>query len=115
VGAVTGLVGAGGGFLFVPTFALFGGMPMRRAVGTSLVVISLNSLAALLGHLGHAAIRLELAGAITAAAVTGAWCGALLARRAPELQLRRAFGIFILLVALWMLARSPWVHRLVGA
>jgi len=114
VGAITGLVGAGGGFLFVPAFALLGGMPMRRAVGTSLVVISLNSLAALAGHLGHVTIGLELAGAITAAAVTGAWCGALLARRTPEALLRRVFAIFVLLVAIWMLGRSPYVHRLLG-
>jgi uncharacterized membrane protein YfcA len=112
VGATTGLVGAGGGFLFVPAFTLLGGLPMRRAVGTSLVVISLNSVAALAGHLGHVEIHFETAGAITAAAVIGAWCGALLAQRAPEERLRRAFGIFILLVAAWMLGRSPYVHAL---
>jgi uncharacterized membrane protein YfcA len=114
VGGMTGLVGAGGGFLFVPAFALFGGLPMRRAVGTSLAVISLNSLAALAGHLGHVVIRFETAGTITAAAAIGAWSGALLAQRAPEAGLRRAFGIFILLVATWMLGRSPYVHALLG-
>jgi uncharacterized membrane protein YfcA len=114
VGALTGLVGAGGGFLFVPAFALLGGMPMRQAVGTSLVVISLNALAALAGQLGHVAIRFELAAAVTAAAGIGAWCGALLAGRAPEARLRKAFGILVLLVALWMLARSPYVHALLG-
>jgi uncharacterized membrane protein YfcA len=113
VGAITGLVGAGGGFLFVPAFALLGGLSMRRAVGTSLVVISLNSLAALAGQLGHVAIRFALAAAITAAAVLGAWGGALLARSAPEIQLRRGFGIVVLLVALWMLARNPQLHALV--
>jgi len=110
VGAITGLVGAGGGFLFVPAFALLGGMPMRRAVGTSLVVISVNSLAALAGQLGHVTIRFGLAATIAGAAAVGAWVGALLARRAPERELRRAFGIFVLLVAIWMLARNPQVH-----
>jgi hypothetical protein len=110
VGTITGLVGAGGGFLFVPAFVLFGGMPMQRAVGTSLVVISLNALAALAGHLGHVAIRFELASVLGVAAVIGAWCGALLAGRAPEAFLRRAFGVLVLLVAAWMLARSPYVH-----
>lgn len=114
VGAITGLVGAGGGFLFVPAFALLGAMPMQRAVGTSLVVISLNSLAALAGHLGHVTIRVELTSALTAAAVIGAWCGALLARRAPDVLLRRAFAVLVLLVAAWMLARSPYVHGLLG-
>ena len=51
VGAVTGLVGAGGGFLVVPALVLVGGLPMSAAVGTSLVVIALKSGAALLGHL----------------------------------------------------------------
>jgi uncharacterized protein len=112
VGAVTGLVGAGGGFLFVPAFALLGGMPMQRAVGTSLVVIACNALAALAGQLGHVSIRLALAGALMAAAAIGAWGGVRLARRAPETGLRRAFGVLVLLVALWMLARSPYLHRL---
>jgi uncharacterized membrane protein YfcA len=114
VGSITGLVGAGGGFLFVPAFVLVGGLSMRRAVGTSLVVISINSLAALAGQLGHVAIRGETAGAVTAAAATGAWVGARLVRRTPEAWLRRAFGIFILLIAAWMLARSPYVHALLG-
>ncbi len=114
VGAITGLVGAGGGFLFVPAFALLGGMPMQRAVGTSLVVISLNALAALAGHLGHVTIRFELTGVLTAAAVIGAWCGALLARRAPDALLRRAFGVVVLLVAIWMLVRSPYVRMLLS-
>lgn len=115
VGAITGLVGAGGGFLFVPAFVLLGSMPMQRAVGTSLVVISLNALAALAGQLGHVTLQVELAGALTAAAVIGAWCGALLARRAPEAVLRRAFGVLVLGVALWMLARSPYLGELLGA
>jgi uncharacterized membrane protein YfcA len=114
VGAVTGLVGAGGGFLFVPAFALLWGMPMQRAVGTSLVVIALNALAALAGHLGHVAIRFELTLGLSAAAATGAWCGALLARRTPAAVLRRAFGVVVLLVAVWMLARSPYLRGLLG-
>ena len=55
IGALTGLVGAGGGFLFVPAFALLAGMPMARAVGTSLVVIAASALAALAGHLARRA------------------------------------------------------------
>lgn len=112
VGSITGLVGAGGGFLFVPAFVLVAGLSMRRAVGTSLVVISINSIAALAGQLGHVAVQLDTAGAVTAAAATGAWLGARLVRRTPEAWLRRVFGIFILVIAAWMLARSPYVHAL---
>jgi uncharacterized membrane protein YfcA len=114
IGAIAGLVGAGGGFLFVPAFVFLGGMPIERAVGTSLVVIALNAGAALAGHLGHIAIRFGLASALTGAAIVGAWGGALLAHRTPERRLRRAFGTCILLIAIWMLARSPLVHQLLA-
>jgi hypothetical protein len=114
IGAVTGLVGAGGGFLFVPSLALFGGLAMRCAIGTSLVLIAANSCAALLGHLAHVRPDLGLAGAITAAAAVGAWLGVALAGRAPEATLRPAFGVFVLAVAAWMLARSPLLRAWLG-
>jgi hypothetical protein len=106
IGCVTGLVGAGGGFLFVPALALAGGLPMHRAVGTSLVVIAGNAAAALLGHLEHADFPLAPALWLTGAAVSGAMIGARLAGRLPERTLRRAFGVLVLLVAAWMFARS---------
>lgn len=106
IGALTGLVGAGGGFLYVPAFALLAGMPMARAVGTSLVVIAASSLAALLGHLSHVALRVDVAVPLTGAAMVGAWLGAKLGRGLSEAWLRRAFGVFILIVAAGMLARS---------
>jgi hypothetical protein len=112
IGAVTGLVGAGGGFLFVPAFVLLGGLPMQRAVGTSLVVIAVNSLAALAGQLGHVTISASVAAPITASAALGAWGGVRLAGRVSERGLRRAFGALVLLVALCMLARSPLVAGL---
>ena len=115
IGAITGLVGAGGGFLFVPAFVLLGGLPMQRAIGTSLVVVALNSIAALSGHLGHVSIPMSLVAPMAASAALGAWGGALAAARTSEHGLRRAFGIVVLLVALWMLARSPWVRDLASA
>lgn len=110
IGALSGLVGAGGGFLFVPALALLGGLPMRRAVGTSLVLICANACAALLGHLAHVRPDLELAGALALGAGAGAWLGSTLAERAREAALRRGFGVFVLAVATWMLARSPLVR-----
>ena len=110
IGALTGLVGAGGGFLFVPALTLLGGLPMRRAVGTSLVMISANAGSALLGHLTHVRPDLGLAGAVTGGAGVGAWLGAAFAGRVREAALRRGFGLFVLAVAAWMLARSPLVR-----
>ena len=72
VGLVTGLVGAGGGFLVVPALALLGGLPMPVAVGTSLVVIAMKSFAGLGGYLSSVQIDWALAFAVTAAAVVGA-------------------------------------------
>jgi hypothetical protein len=87
-------------------------MPMARAIGTSLVVIAASALAALVGHLSHVALRLDVVVPLTAAAISGAWIGARLAGRAPETLLRRGFGFFILAVAAWMLARSPYLRGL---
>lgn len=112
IGFLTGLVGAGGGFLFVPALSLAGGLPMHRAVGTSLVAIAVNAAAALLGHLGHVDVPLDLALWLTGAAVCGALIGARLAGRLPEHTLRRAFGVLVLLVSAWMFARSGWLESL---
>ncbi|WP_247827254.1 sulfite exporter TauE/SafE family protein [Arthrobacter antioxidans] len=96
VGLVTGLVGAGGGFLVVPALALLGGLPMSVAVGTSLVVISMKSFAGLAGYLTTVQIDWPLTVAVTAAAIVGSLIGAQLAGRIPETALRKAFGWFVL-------------------
>ncbi len=99
VGGVTGLVGAGGGFLVVPALVLLARMPMRLAIGTSLLVIALKSFAGLAGHLSHATIDLQLAGAVTGAAVAGSFIGAKLAAVADPAKLRTGFAWFVLAMA----------------
>ena len=104
VGLVTGLVGAGGGFLVVPALALLGGLPMPIAVGTSLVVIAMKSFAGLAGYLSSVQIDWALAGAVTAAALVGALVGARLTAVVNPDSLRKAFGWFVLAmssVILW--------------
>ena len=105
IGGITGLVGVGGGFLFVPLLALAGGLEMRRAVGTSLVAIAVNALAALAGHLDHVELPLALTAVLTSAGVVGALLGARLVSRLPERALRRAFGVLVLAIAAWLVAR----------
>ena len=106
VGAVTGLVGAGGGFLVVPALALLGGLPMPAAVGTSLVVIAMKSFAGLAGYLSVVDVDWALAGAFTAAAVAGSFAGARLAGRIPQDALRRGFGWFVLAMGAFVLVQQ---------
>ncbi|MET7403690.1 sulfite exporter TauE/SafE family protein [Dactylosporangium sp. NPDC005572] len=109
VGLVTGLVGAGGGFLVVPALVLLGGLPMPVAVGTSLVVIAMQSLAGFAGHLSGAGIDWTLAAAVTAAAIAGSLAGARLAGRVPAEMLRKAFGWSVAALGVLILGRQlPW-------
>ncbi|MFE6063110.1 sulfite exporter TauE/SafE family protein [Streptomyces sp. NPDC056431] len=114
VGAVTGLVGSGGGFLVVPALAILGGLPMGLAVGTSLLVIAMNSFAGLAGHLTGVTIDWGLALTVTAAAVIGSTVGARLAGRIPQDALRAAFGWFVVFMAVLVLAQqlppAAWTH-----
>jgi len=106
VGVVTGIVGAGGGFLVVPALVLLGGLPMDIAVGTSLVVIAMKSFAGLAGHLGHVDVDWPVTIAVTIAAVLGSIAGGRLAGRIPPEKLRRGFGGFVLVMAVFVLSKQ---------
>ncbi len=106
VGLATGLVGAGGGFLVVPALALLGGLPMPVAVGTSLVVIAMKSLAGLAGYLSSVHINWSLAAAVTAAAVIGSLAGGRIAGRIPADVLRTSFGWFVVVMAAFVLGQQ---------
>ncbi|AXE23975.1 sulfite exporter TauE/SafE family protein [Streptomyces globosus] len=106
VGAVTGLVGAGGGFLVVPALVLLGGLPMGIAVGTSLLVIAMKSFSGLAGHLSGVQIDWGLALTVTGAAVAGSLIGSRFAGRIPQDTLRKAFGWFVVVMGLFVLGRQ---------
>lgn len=112
VGLVTGLVGAGGGFLVVPALALLGGLPMPIAVGTSLIVIAMKSFAGLGGYLSSVQINWTVALAVTAAAVVGSLIGARLTAKVDPDSLRKAFGWFVLAMSSVILAQE--IHVAVG-
>lgn len=106
VGLVTGLLGAGGGFLIVPALALLGGLPMPVAIGTSLLVIAMNSLAGFVGHLHGVTIDWGLASAVTAAAVSGSLLGGRLAGRIPADSLRQGFGWLVVVMGVFVLGKQ---------
>ena len=106
VGAVTGLVGAGGGFLVVPALVLLGGLSMHKAIGTSLLVIAMKSAAGAAGHLSHVDIDWSVTAAVAAFAVLGSLVGARYTARIPAATLRIAFAWFVLVMGSLILAKE---------
>jgi uncharacterized membrane protein YfcA len=107
VGLLTGFLGVGGGFLVVPALVLALGLPMTAAVGTSLVAITVTSLAALLVRLGSTTQPdWSLVGLLTGLAVVGALLGAWAARRVDAARLQAAFTAVLVVVAVWTAARG---------
>ena len=101
VGTLTGFFGVGGGFLIVPVLTVSMGVSLRRATATSLVVIFLTGVAALVSHLATGATPpLGLTALLAGATATGALCGSLIAARLPQQALGRGFAIVVTLVAL---------------
>lgn len=112
VGAITGLVGAGGGFLVVPALVIFGKLPMRTAVGTSLVVIAMKSFAAFAGYAATTHVDWGFAAMAIAAAVGGSFLGSGLSSRLSQGLLRRGFAWFVIVMAVFILAQE--VPRALG-
>lgn len=106
VGLLTGFLGIGGGFIIVPALVFFTGLAMPDAVGTSLVVIAFNCAAGLLGHIGQGEVPLRLTAMFSAAAIAGGAAGERLAARTAPRVLRRAFGILVIALGLYVLARN---------
>jgi uncharacterized membrane protein YfcA len=106
VGFVAGLLGAGGGFLVVPALVLFGNVPMRRAIGTSLFVVTLQSFAGFAGHIAHSSVTAAVIGPVMLTAVLGTFVGVRLTEHVSVNALRRGFGWFVLAMGLFVLAKE---------
>lgn len=106
IGLVTGLLGAGGGFLLIPALVLLLHLPMKEAVGTSLLVIALNSLIGFTGNLHDKGIDWLLLVSVTALAIAGIILGSYLNRKIPAGKLKKAFGWFVLAMGLFILVRE---------
>jgi uncharacterized protein len=106
VGVLTGIVGIGGGFLVVPALVLFGRVPMKHAVGTSLVVIAMNCASGFVGHLGHVGIPWAFAAGFTGVAIAGILLGTSLGHHVSPHALKRGFAVFLLVAGAFVLYRN---------
>jgi uncharacterized membrane protein YfcA len=105
VGVLTGFFGVGGGFMIVPVLLLWLGFGFRRAVATSLVILTLTGLAALAAHLAVGAVLdVPLTASLAGSTAIGALVGSLFAQRVPQAALGRAFAVVVGLLAMFLLA-----------
>lgn len=111
VGALTGIVGVGGGFLIVPALVVLGGMPMTHAVGTSLLVIAMNTLTGFIGYAGTVAIDWGVVLRFGGAAAAGILVGSALTTRVGQQALRKAFALLLFIVAALILWQSIVASR----
>lgn len=109
LGMLTGLVGVGGGFLIVPALVLLARVPMKQAVGTSLLVIALNSGVGFAGYLGQVEVPWGFMALFTGVAVGGILLGARLIRFVPQHALQRAFALFLLVMGSFILYQNRGV------
>ena len=106
VGILTGIVGVGGGFLIVPALVLLSGLPMKKAVGTSLGIVAMKSFAGFAGYAGTVSIDYSLMATFTAIAITGSLLASQLSHRLPAALLKKSFASFLVLVASYILIKS---------
>ncbi len=106
IGLVTGLLGAGGGFLLIPALVFLLKLPMKKAIGTSLLIIALNSLMGFAGDLGHFDIQWSFLITITLLAIGGIFLGGLLSKKIPGEKLKKGFGWFVLLMGIYIITRE---------
>jgi uncharacterized membrane protein YfcA len=106
VGLVTGLVGAGGGFLIIPALVLLSKLPMKEAVGTSLVIIAAKSLIGFFGEGGDEVINWNLLAMVSAFATVGIFIGIYLSKKIDGAKLKPIFGWFVLLMGIYIIIKE---------
>lgn len=108
VGAVTGLVGVGGGFLIIPALVILGGLSMRLAVGTSLVIIAIKSFAGFVGYLDvldamQLSVDWNIIAIFSLIGVVGGWLGHKISSKINQAQLKRGFAVFLVIMGAFIL------------
>ncbi|MCU0326221.1 MAG: sulfite exporter TauE/SafE family protein [Spirosomaceae bacterium] len=112
VGMITGFVGAGGGFLIIPALVLLAKLPMKKAVGTSLVIIAFKSLIGFMGDLkGSETINWDFLIFFSAVAVVGILLGSILSKKVSNDKLKPAFGYFVLVMGIYIISKELFFHH----
>jgi uncharacterized membrane protein YfcA len=106
IGFATGLLGAGGGFLLIPTLVILLGLPMKEAVGTSLMIIAMNSLVGFTGDLGHFQIDWFFLLSVTVIGLAGLFFGIYLSKKVDGSKLKKGFGWFVLIMSGYILIKE---------
>ncbi len=106
IGVVTGLLGAGGGFLIIPSLVLFLKLPMKTAVGTSLLIIAINSLFGFLFSLKQFQYNWTILLCFTVLAIGGIFIGSKLADKIPGAMLKKGFGWFVLIMSVYIVVKE---------
>lgn len=106
IGCITGLIGAGGGFLYVPALVLWAGLPMKKAVGTSLVIIAINSIIGFSGDLHYLDIHWEFLLTFTSLTILGVLLGGYLSKFISNKKLKKSFGWLVLIMAFYIILKE---------
>lgn len=106
IGIIIGLVGAGGGFLIIPSLVLFAKLPMKKAIGTSLFIIAMNSLIGFIGDVQNLEIDWVFLLSFTSISVIGIFIGIYLNKFINEAQLKKGFAYFVLVMAFVILFKE---------
>jgi uncharacterized membrane protein YfcA len=106
VGVITGIVGAGGGFLIIPALVLLAKLPMKMAVGTSLLIIAAKSLIGFLGDVSTQTIDWQLLLIFTSLSIVGIFIGSALSKKINEQVLKTGFGWFVLVMGIYIITKE---------
>jgi uncharacterized protein len=111
VGILTGLVGAGGGFLIIPALVIFSKLPMKQAIGTSLLIIAAKSLIGFTGDLGKQIMDWQLLISVTILAIIGIFMGNLLGKKVSANSLKKGFGWFVLVMGIYIIIKELFLNK----
>ena len=106
IGTITGIIGAGGGFLYVPALVLWANIPMKKAVGTSLIIVTINSLIGFIGDIQTINVEWPFLLSFTLISIIGIILGGILSKFISEEKLKKSFGVFTLIMATYIIYKE---------